>query len=89
MEAPQRALHDYIADISEHAGVRAGSPLPLGIQERGDGVNFAIFSRYASRVRLELFDHPEDAAPARVIDLDSPGSRTWLQEQEGELNREN
>ena len=34
------------------------------------GVNFAIFSRNASRVRLELFDHPEDATPARVIDLD-------------------
>ena len=42
----------------------------------GGGVNFAIFSRNASRVRLELFDHPEDAAPARVIDLDSARNRT-------------
>jgi pullulanase/glycogen debranching enzyme len=42
----------------------------------GGGVNFAIFSRYASRVRLELFDHPEDAVPARVIDLDSARNRT-------------
>jgi len=66
MKAPQRELHDYIAEISEHADVQAGSPLPLGIQERGGGVNFAIFSRSASRVRLEFFDHPEDAAPARV-----------------------
>ena len=24
METPQRALHNYIADIPEHAGVRAG-----------------------------------------------------------------
>ncbi len=76
MKAPQRELHDYIAEISEHADVQAGSPLPLGIQERGGGVNFAIFSRSASRVRLEFFDHPEDAAPARVIDLDSAHNRT-------------
>jgi glycogen operon protein len=39
-------------------------------------VNFAIFSRYASRVRLEFFSHPEDAEPAREIDLDSARNRT-------------
>jgi glycogen operon protein len=76
MKTPQRELHDYISEISEHADVQAGSPLPLGTQERGGGVNFSIFSRHASRVRLELFDHPEDAAPARVIDLDSARNRT-------------
>ncbi len=76
MKTPQRELQDYISEISEHADVRAGSPLPLGTQEKGGGVNFAIFSRDASRVRLELFDHPEDAAPARVIDLDSARNRT-------------
>ncbi len=75
-EAPQHELHDYLSEISEHADVRVGSPLPLGILERGAGVNFAIFSRYASRVRLELFDHPEDKAPARAIDLDSERHRT-------------
>ncbi len=76
MKTPQRELHDYISEISERADVRAGFPLPLGTQEMGGGVNFAIFSRNASRVRLELFDHPEDAAPARVIDLDSARNRT-------------
>ena len=76
METPQRELPDYVSDTSEHADVRAGSPLPLGIQETGGGVNFAIFSRHATRVRLELFDHPEDAAPARAIDLDSVRNRT-------------
>jgi isoamylase len=76
MEMPQRELHDYISQISERSDVRPGSPLPLGTQEWGRGVNFSIFSRYASRVRLELFDHPEDAAPARVIDLDSARNRT-------------
>ena len=76
MKMPQRELRDYISEISERADIRAGSPLPLGTQERGGGVNFAIFSRYASRVRLEFFDHPEDAAPVRAIDLDSAHNRT-------------
>ncbi len=47
-----------------------GSPLPLGTQETAGGVNFALFSRHASRVRLELYDQPTDATPARAIDLD-------------------
>ncbi len=75
-KTPPRELHDYISEVSERADIRAGSPLPLGAQERGRGVNFAIFSRHAIRVRLELFDHPEDALPARIIDLDSARNRT-------------
>ena len=43
---------------------------------RGNGVNFAFFSRHATRVRLELFDHTEDAKAARVIDLDPVRNRT-------------
>jgi glycogen operon protein len=39
-------------------------------------VNFALFSRHATRVRLELFDHPEDGTAARVIDLDPARNRT-------------
>ena len=38
----------------------------------GGGVNFAIFSRHASRVRLELFDHP-GRRRAR------PGYSIWIQ----------
>ena len=75
-KTPQLNLPDYISKISEHADVRAGSPMPLGAHESDDGVNFAIFSRYASHVRLEFFNHPEDAAPARAIDLDSARNRT-------------
>ena len=76
MKTPQRELHNYISEISERADVRAGSPLPLGTQEWEGGVNFAIFSRHASRVRLELFDHPGDPVPARATDLDSARNRT-------------
>ena len=43
--------------------------MPLGIYARGD-VNFAFISRHASRVWPELFDHPEDARAARLIELD-------------------
>ena len=53
-----------------------GSPLPLGTQASGAGVNFSIFSRYASRVRLELFDHAEDSEPVKAFDLDSAQHRT-------------
>ena len=68
--------HDSAARISNPVEIRAGSPLPLGTLETGGGANFAIFSRYANRVRLEFFDHPEDAMPARVIDLDPVRNRT-------------
>ena len=72
----ERPLHDYATEVSERSNIRVGVPLPLGTQESGGGINFAIFSRYADRVRLELFDHPGDAVPARIIDLDSTRNRT-------------
>ncbi len=72
----ERPLHDYVAEVSERTDVRVGVPLPLGTYARGEGVNFAFFSRHASRVRLALFDHPEDATAARVIDLDPARNRT-------------
>jgi glycogen operon protein len=72
----ERPLHDYVTEVSERSDVRVGAPLPLGTYARGEGVNFAFFSRHATRVRLELFDHPEDATAARVIDLDPARNRT-------------
>ena len=56
--------------------MRAGSPLPLGTPPEGDGVNFVLFSRHATRVRLEFFDHPGDKTPSRVIELDPIRHRT-------------
>jgi glycogen operon protein len=52
---------------------------------RGNGVNFAIFSRHATGVRLDLFAHHDDAAPARSIILDAARNKTgdiwhvWLE----------
>ena len=54
----ERPPHDYAAEVSERTDVRVGVPLALGTYARGEGVNFAFFSRHAGRVRLELFDHP-------------------------------
>ncbi len=76
MNTPARPLHDYVAAVSEHTDERRGFPLPLGTHEYGKGVNFALFSRHASRVRLELFDQPLDLTPARVVDLDPLRNRT-------------
>jgi isoamylase len=76
MNTPERPLHEYVAEVSEHTDVRSGVPLPFGTFESGGGVNFALFSRHASRVRLELFDRAIDAAPARIIDLDPARNRT-------------
>ena len=69
----------------EVQAVRSGAPLPLGAHLRGNGVNFAIFSRHATGVRLDLFDRAEDAAPARSIILDAARNKTgdiwhvWLE----------
>ncbi len=69
----------------EVQAVRSGTPLPLGAHPRGDGVNFAIFSRHATGVRLDFFDRAEDAAPARSVILDAARNKTgdiwhvWLE----------
>ena len=76
ISAPERPLHDYVAAVSERTDVRVGVSLPLGAYPRGEGVNFAVFSRHASRIRLELFDHPETATAARMIDIDPARNRT-------------
>ena len=72
----ERPLHDYVSAVCERADVRVGVPLPLGAYARGEGVNFAFFSRHASRVRLELFDHADDATATREIELDPVRNRT-------------
>ncbi len=46
-----------------------GLPLPLGVHFRDAGANFAVFSRHATQVWLELFDAPDAAAPTHRIEL--------------------
>ena len=56
--------------------IRAGSPLPFGAHQEEEGVNFALFSRHATRVLLELYESPDACSPTRVIDLDPARHRT-------------
>ena len=75
-DVPERGLNDRPAGITEGDLVRAGCPLPMGTHARSGGVNFSIFSRYATSVRLELFDAANHSQPSRVIDLTAPLHRT-------------
>lgn len=62
--------------MCETGEVRTGSPLPLGASQHGDGVNFALFSRHATRVSLELYQNPNDSSPTKVLNLDPLRHRT-------------
>jgi isoamylase len=65
------------AALSEVGDVQAGNPLPIGgAHQQGSGVNFVLFSRHATGVRLELYQNPEDSSPSRIIDFDPVRHRT-------------
>jgi len=76
---------ERLLNLCEVQPIRSGMPFPLGARTRGNGVNFAIFSRHATGVRLDLFGRPEDALPTRSILLDSTRNKTgdiwhvWLE----------
>jgi len=74
--ADVRALAEYISEVSEHADVRHGFPLPLGAYEFEAGVNFSLLSRDATTVRLEFFTTAEESRPCRVLELDPVRNRT-------------
>jgi glycogen operon protein len=57
-------------------GVRPGTALPLGATVTRRGVQFSLFSRHGSGVRLCLFDGAQDAYPSRVIELDPSRHKT-------------
>ena len=63
--------------LPEESEVRTGSPLPIGgTHQQGDGVNFVLFSRNATGVRLELYRHPDDTSATRIVDFDPLRHRT-------------
>ena len=73
---PDRSLDKYLQHTSETGDIGAGVPLPMGVWQNGDGANFAIFGRHATRLELELYDQPEDNIPSKVVALDPPRHRT-------------
>lgn len=54
-----------------------GESAPLGATVCAGGLNFSIFSRHATCVKLLLFDREDDARPSRVIRLDPRTNRTY------------
>jgi glycogen operon protein len=54
----------------------AGNPLQLGAHLANDGVNFALFSRNASRVWLLIFEGVDSDLPCQTIELDREHHKT-------------
>jgi glycogen operon protein len=54
-----------------------GSSAHLGALVTAEGVNFCIYSKYASRVELLLFDREDAAEPSCVVELDPVHQRTY------------
>jgi isoamylase len=54
-----------------------GSPYPLGATWDGVGVNFALFSEYATRVELCLFDSPSADSESVTIALTEQTDMVW------------
>jgi isoamylase len=76
LAAKQNPANGFVAS-PEETEIQAGYPLPIGgPHQQGDGVCFVLFSRHATRVRLELYQHPDDFSPARIIDFDPARHRT-------------
>jgi hypothetical protein len=59
--AERLAELEHLLALCEVQSVRSGVPFPLGAHFRGSGVNFAIFSRHATGIRLDFFDRPDEA----------------------------
>ena len=57
--------------------VSPGKSYPLGATVSEEGVNFSLFSQYANKIELLLFDGPDDLQPAQVIALTPPHNRTY------------
>ena len=56
---------------------QTGAAHPLGATVLPGGVNFSVFSKRANGLELLLFDSPDDARPARAIELDPRSNRSY------------
>ena len=56
--------------------IHSGKPLPLGATVFEHGVQFAIFSRHATSIVLQLFDKSEGKDPSFEIELDPEKNKT-------------
>jgi isoamylase len=56
--------------------IEIGTPFPIGSSVTATGVNFSVFSYYATRAELLLFDTDDATEPSRIIELVPGPSRT-------------
>src|SRR5215475_11653003 len=57
--------------------IAPGRSSPVGATVYPNGVNFSVFSKNSSLMELLLFDHVDDAKPAKIIPLDPWRNRTY------------
>jgi len=75
--ATELNLANDFAEPPEAGDVQAGNPLPIGgAHQQGRGVNFVLFSRHATAVRLEFYQNSDDSSPSRIIGFDPVRHRT-------------
>jgi isoamylase len=65
------------ATALEFTMLRPGNPFPLGATWDGQGVNFAIYSKNATRVELCLFDVANGASETVRITMPEQTQETW------------
>src|SRR5260370_16848821 len=56
--------------------ISPGKSFPLGATAAPSGVNFSVFSKGSTAVRLLLFNQADDAYPSRTITLDPVTNRS-------------
>jgi glycogen operon protein len=71
-----RAAGDQGSQSGIRMMVSKGSPLPMGVHQLEDGVNFTLFSRHATAVSLLLYLKVDDDVPAQTVALDPAMHRT-------------
>jgi len=65
-----------VSSVKSPYAYSPGSPLPQGVHLANDGVNFALFSRHATRVWLLLFESVDAIHPCQSIELDPSHHKT-------------
>ena len=77
MEALKAMESEFAESGPPQRPVDRGRGFPLGATVLGEGVNFSVFSRQASRLDLLLFDDAAATHPTRVVELDPRAHRTY------------
>ncbi len=66
-----------IEALPEESDIQSGTPLPIGgSHQQADGICFVLFSRHATGVRLEFYQHPDDSSPTKIIRFNPVRHRT-------------